>query len=63
MTAFMSKDNPLSALPGDTLDLSLLKDQPLIVPSRESINDMIYEWFKEIGSFLRKRRPTRRFRF
>ena len=48
MTAFMSKDNPLSQLPGDTIDLSLLKDQSLIVPSRESINDMIYEWFKEI---------------
>ena len=50
MTAFMSRDNPLSALPGETLDLSMLKDQPLIVPSRESINDMIYEWFKEIKS-------------
>ena len=48
MTAFMSKDNPLSRLPGETIDLSLLKDQSLIVPSRESINDMIYEWFKEI---------------
>lgn len=48
MTAFMSKDNPLSQLPGETIDLSLLKDQSLIVPSRESINDMIYEWFKEI---------------
>ena len=39
---------PLSQLPGETIDLSLLKDQSLIVPSRESINDMIYEWFKEI---------------
>lgn len=48
MTAFMSKDNPLSQLPGETIELSLLKDQSLIVPSRESINDMIYEWFKEI---------------
>ena len=48
MTAFMSKDTPLSRLPGETIDLSLLKDQSLIVPSRESINDMIYEWFKEI---------------
>ena len=50
MTAFMSKDNPLSQLPGDTIDLSMLKNQPLIVPSRESINDMIYEWFREIKS-------------
>ena len=50
MTAFMSKDNPLSRLPSETIDLALLKDQSLIVPSRESINDMIYEWFKEINA-------------
>ncbi|HAN43607.1 MAG TPA: hypothetical protein DCP98_09315 [Sphaerochaeta sp.] len=50
MTAFMSKDNPLSKLPGDTLALASLKDQPLIVPSREYMNDMIYKWFKEIDS-------------
>ncbi len=50
MTAFMSKDNPLSKLPGDTLELASLKDQPLIVPSRAYINDMIYKWFKEIDS-------------
>ena len=50
MTAFMSKDNPLSQLPGDTIDLSMLKNQPLIVPSREYLNDMIYEWFREIKS-------------
>ena len=48
MTAFMSKDNPLSQLPGDTIDLSMLKNQPLIVPSREYLNDMIFEWFREI---------------
>ena len=50
MTAFMSKDNPLSKLPGDTLALASLKGQPLIVPSREYMNDMIYKWFKEIDS-------------
>ena len=48
MTAFMSKDNPLSSLPGETIDLSLLKGQSLIIPSREAINDMIYKWFAEI---------------
>ena len=48
MTAFMSKDNPLSALPGNTIELKLLKDQPLIVPSRQYMNDMIYAWFREI---------------
>ncbi len=50
MTAFMSKDNPLAALPGDTLDLAYLKDRPLIVPSRVAVTDMIYKWFKEIDA-------------
>lgn len=50
MTAFMSVKNPLASLPGDTIDLSLLKDQSLIVPSRESINTMINKWFKEVGA-------------
>ncbi len=48
MTAFMSKDNPLASLEGNTIDLSLLKDKPLIIPSREAMNTMIYKWFKEI---------------
>lgn len=50
ITAFMSKDNPLAQLPGDTITLNELKDQPLIVPSRKSHVDMIYKWFKEIDS-------------
>lgn len=50
MTAFMSSSNPLAKLPGNTIDLALLKDQPLIIPSRESIYTMINKWFKEIGS-------------
>lgn len=50
MTAFMSKDNPLAECSGDTLEFRLLKDQPLIVPSRTAIIDMIYKWFKEIDS-------------
>lgn len=48
MTAFMSKDNPLASLPGTTIDLAMLKDKALIVPSRESMVSMIYRWFKEI---------------
>lgn len=48
MTAFMSKDNPLAQLPGSTLEFSALKGQPLIVPSRAAVLDMIYKWFKEI---------------
>ncbi len=48
MTAFMSKDNPLATIQGDTIDLSMLKDKPLIIPSRVAMNTMIYKWFKEI---------------
>ena len=48
MTAFMSKDNPLASLEGSTIELALLKDKPLIIPSREAMNTMIYKWFKEI---------------
>ena len=50
MTAFMSKNNPIAQLPGNTIELKYLKGQPLIVPSRQSINDMIYKWFKEIDA-------------
>ena len=48
MTAFMSKENPLAKLPGSTIDLSMLIDKPLIIPSREAMNRMITKWFKEI---------------
>ncbi len=48
MTAFMSKDNPLAKLPGNTIDLAELKGKPLIIPSREAMNRMIFKWFKEI---------------
>ncbi len=50
MTAFMSRENPLANLHGDTINLEDLKDQRLIVPSREAIINMIYKWFKEVGS-------------
>ena len=48
MHAFMSSENPLAKIPGNTICLSDLKDQPPIVPSRQAIVDMIYKWFKEI---------------
>ena len=50
MTAFMSVDHPLAAQPGSSIRLADLKDQPLIVPSRDSINDMIFNWFREVHS-------------
>lgn len=50
MTAFMSNNHPLAKLPGNTIDLELLKNEPLIIPSRLSVNTMITKWFKEIHS-------------
>lgn len=50
ITAFMSKDHPLANLEGNTIDLVQLKGEPLIIPSRQSMNTLIYKWFKEINS-------------
>ena len=50
MTAFMSRNNPLAQKEGNSISLSELKDQPLIVPSREAIINMIYKWFGEIDA-------------
>lgn len=50
ITAFMSKDHPLANLQGNTIDLIQLKGEPLIIPSRQSMNTLIYKWFKEINS-------------
>ena len=44
----MNSENPLAKKPGNTIRLSDLKDQPLIVPSRQAIVDMIFKWFKDI---------------
>ena len=48
ITAFMSKNHKLAAIQGNTINLEELKDEPLIIPSRESFNTLIYKWFKEI---------------
>ena len=50
MTAFMSADHPLALKSGDTISLKELVDQPLIVPSRVAIVDMIYKWFRQIDA-------------
>lgn len=50
MTAFMSRENPLAKKGGDTISFSELKGQPLIVPSRRTLIDMIYKWFREIDA-------------
>jgi DNA-binding transcriptional LysR family regulator len=49
MTAFMSVENPLAKLPGDTVRLADLVGQPLIIPSRDAMADMIRKWFRTIG--------------
>ena len=50
MTAFMSVDHPIANLPGNQINLSELKNQRIIVPSRGTVIDMIYKWFKEIDA-------------
>lgn len=50
MTAFMSMDNPLSDMPGATVNLEDLKNQPLIVPTRAAVVTMIKKWFREINA-------------
>ncbi|MCQ2555010.1 MAG: LysR substrate-binding domain-containing protein, partial [Clostridia bacterium] len=50
MVAFMSKEHPLSKIEGNEINLSDLKNENLIVPSRKAIIDMLYKWFKEVKS-------------
>ena len=47
--ALISKDNPLAALPGDTLPLRMLDGQELIVPRRKSRVEAIRQWFAGEG--------------
>ena len=47
ITAFMSKNHPLAMANGNTINLEQLKNEPLIIPSRQSMNTLIYKWFKE----------------
>ena len=50
MCAFIGKDNPLAAMPGDSVKLEDLKGQPLIVPARKSTVEAIYRWFRAAKS-------------
>ena len=47
MALFMPKDHPLANNEGP-LDLSMLKNEPLIVPSRKAHIDAIRKWFRKI---------------
>ena len=45
MSVLMRSDHPLASLPGDTLDITDIADEPLIVPSRKADIDTIYKLF------------------
>lgn len=46
MVAFMRKDHPLALKDGDTISISDLVNERLIVPSRKALINTIYKWFK-----------------
>ncbi|MCQ2087917.1 MAG: LysR family transcriptional regulator [Bacilli bacterium] len=50
MVAFMKKDHPLALKPGNSITISDLKKEKLIVPSRKAIIENIYKWFRKIKS-------------
>ena len=48
--AMLHPDHPLARAPGDSVPLSSLVGQPLIVPSRKSRIESIRRWFGQIGA-------------
>ena len=48
--AMLHPDHPLAQPIGDTIPLSSLVGEPLIVPSRKSRVDAIRRWFEEVGA-------------
>ena len=48
--AMLHPDHPLAQTAGDTIPLSSLAGEPLIVPSRKSRVDAIRRWFGEVGA-------------
>ena len=48
--AMLHPDHPLAQTVGDTIPLSSLAGEPLIVPSRKSRMDAIRRWFREVGA-------------
>lgn len=48
--AMLHPDHPLARAEGDTIPLSSLVEEPLIVPSRKSRVEAIRRWFGEIGA-------------
>ena len=50
MTALMSREHPLAAGKGREIKIADLKDEPLIVPSSRSVIELVYKWFRKIGT-------------
>lgn len=50
MVALMSRDHPLADLPENSISISQLRGEPLIVPSRKATVDAIRRWFREISA-------------
>lgn len=48
--AIIPRNNPLASCEGDTVRLKDLAGQPVIVPSRKSRVQAVYQWFAETGS-------------
>ena len=48
--AMLHPDHPLARAEGDSIPLSSLVEEPLIVPSRKSRVEAIRRWFGEIGA-------------
>lgn len=46
--AFMNKNHPLAKTNRKTIAISDIVNEPLIVPSRRAMIDLIYKWFREI---------------
>lgn len=49
-SAMLHPEHPLARAPGDSIPLSSLVKEPLIVPSRKSRIESIRRWFGEIGA-------------
>ena len=50
MIALFNKDHPLATTEGDTINISKLIGEPLIVPRRQAVIDNIYRWFRTYHS-------------
>lgn len=46
-TVMMREDHPLAKLPGNTIEISQLANEKLLLPSRKSRVDEIRQWFEE----------------